>query len=487
MIGRFETRLVTARNDLSNFAVNLETRAKLAEDKTALAQIGANDRVLGVEDKPITKNRFTASRMEPMPNQKPQQLPQPLQTDEITSEVEELFLKAETKHGITRTSTELKRAAGKILRGDKLLFLKANLMSNYHLLYEVLALAGRRVGVIFLHAPMAEVFRQILPSKVEIFTLANITMIVEVDTLFMENCEVYEDLGFSQINMINSLLQKLPCGKVLVSNLMTYRSFCLLRKNIGVPFSGIVLPGLKVENLTLTSSKDANKSQGLKRFLRQISTTLREQEKVLILTSSQTEANELYKYLASGGELAHFVRLSSIHFGPVNNPPLNAVFSLVIYFSLPKKLDQLFSHISLLYNNFYYRYYGKLTRPPRIRFHLFACLSDFANLRFNLFMRSVARLQVNRLVKRLDDAYKTSNENITKLSLKEAGKFCDLSSSLIVRCLRLCQKKNLVQMNSPYPVSFALRPLKPGKTHPMLHKVLEVATKSSGVYTVGLS
>ena len=73
-------------------------------------------------------------------------------------------MRAETKHGIARTSYELKKAANRIVKGKHpLLFLKTNLMSNCHIIYEVLNMAGKKVVVLFLHPPMMKVYRRVIP------------------------------------------------------------------------------------------------------------------------------------------------------------------------------------------------------------------------------------------------------------------------------------------------------------------------------------
>ena len=117
----------------------------------------------------INSNKFTASRRGELVAKPPTK-----QLDEISEEIEALFLKAETKHGIARTSYELKRAASKILDGDKLLFLKANLMSNYHIIYEVLNFAKKKAAVLFLHPPMMKVYRKIIPKEIPFVTLQHI-------------------------------------------------------------------------------------------------------------------------------------------------------------------------------------------------------------------------------------------------------------------------------------------------------------------------
>ena len=222
-------------------------------------------------------------------------------------------------------------------------------------------------------------------------------------------------------------------------------------------------------------------------------------DKVLILTSAQSDANELYKFIAQGNELSHHIRLSDIHFGPISNPPLNSVFSLVIYFSVPKKLEQFFCHISMLYNNYYFRTYGQLNELPKIHFHVFVSQDDFSQLRHKTFLKKVTRLQINRLLKKLDDIYQVcqsekenrgekegagGQEVKYKMSLNRISKVCDMNRSLIVRTLRQCQAEKLIMINQPYPTSFNVRVINSSRDTPMLKKILEVSKKSSGVYRV---
>lgn len=153
------------------------------------------------------------------------------------------------------------------------------------------------------------------------------------------------------------------------------------------------MPGLKIENLGITASNDKNKSYAMRKFLSTICRLLQPNDKILILTNSQSEANELYKFISSQCiDAMYHIRLKDIHFGPITNPPLNSVFSLVVYFSLPNKLEKFFGHVSMLYNNFYYRNYGKLSQLPKIHFHVFVNEDDFAALRYKTFLKGFSQL-----------------------------------------------------------------------------------------------
>lgn len=513
MIEKFEGKLENARLELDLLSTGLESNSKEIglernnfffkelenkENSSTAGIFGANSKVNADSEIPdlgkkmINQNKFTASRRGEMLKKPPKNI-----DEEISQEIEDLFLRAETQHGIARTTFELKRAASKILKGDVLLFLKANLMSNYHLLYDVLNYTKKKVAVLFLHPPMAKVLRKIIPKEIGFLTLNSLQQLPKVDVLFIENCELFEDLSYVDLIKMKYCLQRAKCTKVLVSNLMTYRAFCLMRDQIGVPFSGIALPGLKIENLSITSSKDQNKSLALKKFLVDTSKMLMPEDKILILTNTQSEANELYKFLSQGGELSHYVRIKNIHFGPISNPPLNTIFSVVIYFSIPKKLEKFYCHVSMLYNNYYYRNYGKLTALPKLHFHVFISEEDYAFHRHKIFMKNVTRLQVNRLLKTLDDIYKeftrsfegennSVKEFSRKLNINKVGKICDMENSAVVRTLRQCQADKLIAVNQPYPTAFNVRLLSSSKDkeNHVLKKVLEGAKKSSGVYKV---
>jgi hypothetical protein len=111
-------------------------------------------------------------------------------------------------------------------------------------------------------------------------------------------------------------------------------------------------------------------------------------------------------------------------------------------------------------------------------------------------MKRVSRLQINRLIKKLDDIYKIHaasvidkpNEEPTsfvkKININDLCKTCDMNSSTVVNTLRQCQAEKLVVVNQPYPISFNVRVLNSAKESPYLKKVLDGAKKSSGMYRV---
>ena len=159
----------------------------------------------------------------------------------------------------------------------------------------------------------------------------------EIDALFIENVELFEDLAFLDFQKVKFCLQKLSCPRILATSLMTYRAFVALKEEIPYPFVAYELPGMKVEHLNVSCSREENKSVALKNFIKNAAPMLQNDDKILILTNSQTEANELYKFIAASTELNNSIKISSIHFGPTGNPPLNSIFKFVLYYSLPKK------------------------------------------------------------------------------------------------------------------------------------------------------
>jgi hypothetical protein len=143
----------------------------------------------------------------------------------------------------------------------------------------------------------------------------------DIDVLLIENVELFEDLSFLDFQKVKFCLQKLQCPRVLITSLMTYRAYCALKEEIPYPFIGYELPGMKVEHLNITCSRDENKSLALKSFIKSAASYLQYDDKVLILTGSQNEANELYKFIAASAELTQLIKISCIHFGPTGNPP----------------------------------------------------------------------------------------------------------------------------------------------------------------------
>lgn len=162
----------------------------------------------GLDGKTLNKNRFSASRGELQAPAGGQSAPK--RQEVVDTEVEKLFLKAETKHGIARTSLELRKVATKIMRGDPLLFIKVNLMSNSHILYDVLSLAGKKVAILFLHPPLAKVYRRVVPQEIEFLTIQKLPKLTStLDVLFIENCELFEDLSYSELRGVKHCLSKI--------------------------------------------------------------------------------------------------------------------------------------------------------------------------------------------------------------------------------------------------------------------------------------
>lgn len=445
----------------------------------------------------MPKNKFSASRGEMIR----------LADEEITQETEELFLKAEIRHGITRTYVEVKKAAQRILKGENLVFIKANLMSNHHIIYDVLSLAEKKVAVLFLHPPLEPVYKPILQKSVVYTNLEGLATLEGIDVLFVENLDLFEDLAQPELRALKAGLQRLPCSKVLVGNLMAYRSFSLLKEEIGQPFPGISLPGMKIENIQITASKADNRVLEIKNLLKQVGPQLREDDLILIITNSQTEANDLYKQISQGGDLSKYVSIANIYFGPINNPPLTSIYTLVIYYNLPRKMEQLYAQISMQYTNYYFKKYSKMSSLPKIHFHLLVSRDDYCKARFRIFQKRISRLQINRLFKYIDDMKKQwekeqKNAGIEdveveqvgpekgsqrlasgKIYLKELGNSVDMVSVMIIRALRLAQNDKKIQIGLPVPISYSVRPIVQVKQNTRLQKLLENATRTkAGTY-----
>ena len=193
----------------------------------------------------LHKNKFTASRTELGKNEGGKR------EEEICEEVEEVFFKAERKHGISSTSYELKRVVQKVLKGEKLVFVKANLVSNHNLLYDAFSFAGKKIATLFLHPALETALKKVLPKGLRFITMEELPTLTDIDVLFIDQCELLDDLGAIELKKIRDCLERLQCSKVLVASLMAYRAFVNLRDLIKHPFPGIALPGLKVKRYLL--------------------------------------------------------------------------------------------------------------------------------------------------------------------------------------------------------------------------------------------
>lgn len=172
--------------------------------------------------------------------------PKPKTEEVIDKEVDDIFFSIERKYGIASTPYEAKIIVQKLIRQEKIIFVKANFGSNHKTLYDALISANKRVAILFLNPALEPAMRLSLPKSIEAVTLDNLEAARDVDVLAVEQCELLEDLLPAEILKIKTALLKFPCSKLLVAGLMTYRVFLKLKELIGVPFSGYELNGLKV-------------------------------------------------------------------------------------------------------------------------------------------------------------------------------------------------------------------------------------------------
>lgn len=219
--------------------------------------------------------------------------------------------------------------------------------------------------------------------------------------------------------------------------------------------------------MTITSSMENKRPLALKKVLQEASVCLPPDALILILTQSKEEANKVNNYIQNCKELALTMNLNNVHYGPLGSPPVNKVFSLVVYYAMPKKVEQLFSQMSLLLNTFLYRNYGKkLSKLNVIHFHLLNDSEEYANSRLQAFMKAVSELQLRRMMSSIRQSYEVSKENprvgTAVLKMSQLCKECDLQPQGIIRVIRQCQGDGLIDSFQMTPCTIRLRFGKPG-------------------------
>jgi hypothetical protein len=147
---------------------------------------------------------------------------------------------------MSSSSIEIKLAAQRILQGESLVFVKANIGSNHHLLYDAMALSAKKVGILFLNPALEPAMKKVFHKNVTSFTLETIQNSPDIEVLFIEQCEIIEDLSLSDNSKLRDLIRHKPWSKVMVSGYMTYRAFTKLKEMIQRPFPGYQLPSLNV-------------------------------------------------------------------------------------------------------------------------------------------------------------------------------------------------------------------------------------------------
>lgn len=247
-INRFEQRLSLAKTELENLAQNVDLRLYSDDedgDKSECQEemdedgrpFSRDKRQLSASKK--AKNKFTASLEDGL---KPESAKEP---ETLDKETEELFFKIERRHGMSSSSAEIKLAAQRVLHGEALVFVKANVGSNHHLLYDAMAMSGKKVGVLFLTPALEPAMQKVFMKNVQAVSLDSLAA-ADLDVLFVEQCEAAEDLAPPDLAKLRDALRQKACAKVMVSGFMTYRAFSKLKELIQKPFPGYQLPSLNV-------------------------------------------------------------------------------------------------------------------------------------------------------------------------------------------------------------------------------------------------
>jgi hypothetical protein len=249
-----------------------------------------------------------------------------------------------------------------------------------------------------------------------------------------------------------------------------------------------------VEDLSVSSSRELNKSSTIRTILKNAATFLDEEDNVLIFTETPEEANSLRKFLKADSEIEKFIDSKKIHYAQPSLPTIGPQFTLVIYFSLPKKLEVLFSHMGILFNNYCYGKIGRVQKIPKMHFHLVTSPEDFIKERLALFKKKVTRLQINRMLKFLEGEYvkaiqkQGQSDNTTEataiVSIKEISAVTDMDSAMIVRAIRYAQNEKLFFMANYVPKTYTIRVPNSGRDNADLKRILEISERTSGIYNV---
>lgn len=211
---------------------------------------------------------------------------------------------------------------------------------------------------------------------------------------------------------------------------------------------------------------------------------------------NEQEAFDVHKIFTQDEVLTKYVNINNFHFGPIKFPPTTNIFNLVVYYTMPRKMETLYSTITTIFNNYLYMNYNKSPTIPRIHFHVFCSEEEYLSERVKIFLRTPTRLQINRLVKHLDDlnAKFSENANTTRtaesvglVSMKEIEVKCDMSQAMITKLLRLFQLDQVLSVNETIPEAYKVKipPNSPELPHPLL-LILQASQKQADSYLVQL-
>jgi hypothetical protein len=243
--------------------------------------------------------------------------------------------------------------------------------------------------------------------------------------------------------------------------------------------------------MRITSSREENKAKAVRILLRQAALSLPADSMILILTQTEGEASKLFSTINSNGEIGSIMKLGNIQFGPLSHPPLSQVYSLVIYCSMPKRIEQLLAQITLLSNNHIYQNYGKLRKLNVTHFHLITDPEDFAKNRLQVFLKAVSELQADRFMNLISQKYhqSSSTEENRKISLsfKEISQCTELQPIGINRFLKHLQGEGHISLGHHAPCSFVFKPSLTGGTHEKVLKLVEMSERLNNIYRASLS
>lgn len=167
------------------------------------------------------------------------------------------------------------------------------------------------------------------------------------------------------------------------------------------------------------------------------------------------------------------------------------MFSLVIYYSMPKKIEQLLSQITLLNNNYIYQNYGKLRKLNVTHFHLMADAEDFTRSRISVFLKAVSELQAERfvdtLLKKADQSDQEAGSGSMRISFKELTATTELQPVGINRLLRQLQSDGALTVNQQRASSFIFKPTPSGLDKEIVQKLIQASEKNNLHYKISTS
>lgn len=217
--------------------------------------------------------------------------------------------------------------------------------------------------------------------------------------------------------------------------------------------------------MTITSSLEINKAVCLRKLLTEAALITPSDAKTLILTNNSEEAGQIFNFIQKSSEVTMRMSMNNIFFCPITTPLLDHNFSLVVYYAMPSSIEQLFSQISLLSNNYVCRNMGSVTKLNVMHFHLMATPDGYVHSRLQLFVKAVSQLQTERVMQKIIeiDAAKMEQENQEgndghlRIKVSELSKVSNLQKAGIFKVLRYCVGEGILNVSQTVPLSVRLR------------------------------